>query len=411
MSPRTQHLKIKFLFSLMFFGISPLAVLGQCPNNPVLTPTIWHSSGVTATASSGTYTVIGNGKYLTGQQFENGYADLTTLVGNGQIIAQVTSITGNLGSDTVAGIFIRADNTQGADGGLLWIRGSSSSQYQFAARVADGNLNELESGSCTLPFWLRLQNSGGVLYPAVSTDGSTWTLRPVFDLTSEFGAGTTLAYGLMVWSGSSSLPTTAVFNNVCVNSAFSPYPTLTPTFTPTPTTTPTHTPTSTSTPSPTPTPTPTPTQTFTPTITPTPTNTPTITPTLTNTLSFTPTFFPTNSPTFTNTPTISPTSTNTPVLTYTPTPPPGVKVWPNPFTPQLSPNNVTHFLLPSGHGAGRLLIANLRRKLVYSLDFGAAADVQWDGKDNSGNVVPSGVFLYLLESDGTVRRGTVTVMR
>lgn len=45
------------------------------------------------------------------------------------------------------------------------------------------------------------------------------------------------------------------------------------------------------------------------------------------------------------------------------------------------------------------------------MDFAAGVDVQWDGKDNDGMVVLSGVYLYLLESDGTVRRGTVTVMR
>jgi hypothetical protein len=45
------------------------------------------------------------------------------------------------------------------------------------------------------------------------------------------------------------------------------------------------------------------------------------------------------------------------------------------------------------------------------LDFGAGTDVQWDAKDDSGAAVPSGVYLYLLEMDGSVRRGTITVMR
>jgi hypothetical protein len=122
-----------------------------------------------------------------------------------------------------------------------------------------------------------------------------------------------------------------------------------------------------------------------------------------------PTWTPTYAITLTPTPVMAGSLTPTP--TPTPTPPAGLKVWPNPFTPQLSPNQVTHFLLPAGHGGGRLLIASLTRNMVRSLDFGAGADVQWDGKDNNGNLVSSGLYLYLLESDGTVRRGTVTVMR
>lgn len=349
----------------------------QCPNNPALTPASWHSAGVTATYNSPTslYTVIGTGSDMFGQGVETGFADLTTFTGNGQIIAEVTNLTGNSAVNTGAGIFIRGDAGPGSDGGLLYVGSSSGTQYVFAARINDGPLTQLDSGSYFLPYWLRLQNSGNVLYPAFSTDDINWTLLPALDLTSdtEFSAGSTLDCGLFVWSGSNSQPTTAVFKNVCVNNAFTPYPTLTPVNTPNPTSTPTLAPT----------------LTFTRTYTPTITLTPTITPTPTITLSPTPTGSPTN----------------------TPTPPPGVRVWPNPFTPQLSSNNVTHFLLAVGHGSGRLLIADLRRRQVRSIDFAAGADIQWDGRDDGGSVLGGGVYLYLLESDGTVRRGTVTVMR
>jgi hypothetical protein len=77
----------------------------------------------------------------------------------------------------------------------------------------------------------------------------------------------------------------------------------------------------------------------------------------------------------------------------------------------LPTNNVTRFPLPSSHGSGHLLIADLKRRRVRSSDFSPGMEVQWDGKDDGGNVVASGVYLYLLETDGTVRRGTVTVMR
>ena len=372
--------KWKLIYCLGFGFLFPLFVRAQCPNNPVLDPIAWADGSGSATYSGGFYTISGTGNNSS-SQYETGYADLTTLAGNGQIQAEITSIKGNVGSDTAVGIFIRRDKSQGADGGLLWIGGSGNSQYQFDTRINNGSLTELQSGSCSLPYWLRLQNSGGVLYPAVSKNGSTWTLLPVFDLSSEFNASITLAYGLMVWSGSDSKPTTGVFSNVCVNNSFSAYPTLTPTATGTPT------------------PDPTPSR----TTNPTPTHTPVPTQTKTATFTATSTFTPTG--------TFASPSTHTPTPLPTSTPPAGIKVWPNPFTPLLPTNNVTHFLLPANHGAGRLLIADLKRKLVRSFDFEAFAGVQWDGKDNGGNVVSSGLYLYLLESDGTVRRGTVTVMR
>ncbi len=386
--------KLKLVFFLTLGFITPFFAWAQCPNNPALTPTAWAGAGVTANYSGGDYTVVGTGENEYGQDYETGYTDSITMVGDGQIQTEVTSITGYMNFDTSSGIFIRGGTNAGADGGLLWIGGSSSSQYQLAERINDQALTQIQSGSASLPYWLRLQNSGGILYPSISTNGSTWTSLPVLNLIgdSEFAAGSTLTYGLMVWSGSvsASQPTTAIFENVCVTS-ISPIPTYTPIQTITSTST------------------------FTPSFTSTLTPVQTFTPTSTFTSSFT--FSATNSPTITNTPTITPSPTNTlsPQPTETPTitatPPPGVKVWPNPFTPLLPTNTITHFFLPANHGAGQLLIADLKRKLVRSLDFGAVVDVQWDGKDNGGNVVPSGVYLYLLESSGTVQRGTITVMR
>jgi hypothetical protein len=372
-----ENSKLRLVCFLGLGWMTPLFAMAQCPNNPSLTPTVWHGGTPgNAAYAGGVYTVSGTGSYSNGQFFETGFADLTTLAGNGQIIAEVTAVSGNKDADEVAGIFIRGDTSSGADGGFLWIRGSSSSQYQFAARVNDGPLSELQSGTCSLPFWLRLQNSGDVLYPAVSTNGSTWTLLPALDMTSVFDPTDNLAYGLVVWSGSDSQPTTALFGNVCLNSSFTPYPTLTPGATQTPT------------------------PTFDSTVTSTTTSTP----------------IPTSTATFTATNSFTPTGTITPVApTPTPvptlTPPPGLKAWPDPFTPQLPSNSTTHFLLPPGHGAGKVMIADLNRKLIWSLGFGAGADVQWDGKDMGGRIVASGVYLYLLESDGQVRRGTVTVMR
>lgn len=370
----------KFVGFLGMVWATASLCLGQCPDNPIFTPTSWSDHNGSATSGS-PYTVVGQGSNSAGQFSESGYADLTTGVGNGQILAEVVAITGTMSTGSAAGIFIRSDVTPGSDGPLLWIDGPLSQFYQFDARINDGGLTEIQSDSCVLPYWLRLQNSGNVFYPSVSTNGSSWAALPALDLSSDprFSAGTTLAYGLFAWSGSNSGSTTAVFDNLCFNDSFTPYPTLTPAMTPT--------------------------STLTPNTTPTPSPTPTVSPSLTPTM--------TGSPLLTATWTPSPTLTDTPLTSNypTPTPTPGLKVWPNPFTPQLPSNNTAHFSLPSSHGSGSVLIADLWRRQVRSVHFQAGVDVQWDGRDNNGNIVTSGVYLYLLESDGGVSRGTVTVMR
>jgi|GEM_PF-2432485 len=370
---------LKRIAVLGLWGLMPWSAIAQCPNSPQLTPTNWSTGSGSAQVVSGLYTLQGTGDYFPSQSDEQGFADYLRMVGNGQIQARITGIAGFKDPDSVAGVFIRRGIGSGADGGLLWLQGPSLSTYKYAQRSGGGGLTEMQSGPVTLPRWVRLQNWNGILYPAVSSNGVSWVNLSSYDLSSDLDAGSTLSYGLMVWSGSSSQPTTVTFDNVCIRAITTPIPTYTPTRTPTALKTPTPTPTK--------------------TISSTPTPSGTYTPTPTKTVSLPLTHTPT--------PISLATSTPTPIPTF----PAGVKVGPNPFTPQLSTNSVTWFNLPSSHGPGRLMIADLRRHRVRSLDFGAGAAVQWDGKNEQGIVVPSGVYVYLLESDGSVSRGTVTVLR
>lgn len=411
-------------FSLFLLSVlAAPAVEAQCPV-PTLTPDSWGSSSGNFSAGSGLVTLSGTGQFATTQMFENAGTAYVTLAGDGQIQAQLQGVNGFVGTNTVAGIFIRGGTSAGGDGGLLWIRGPALTTTQFADRTNDAALTVLESKTVAAPpNWLQLQNRGLVLYPSVSTDGASWTPLPTpsFDLSgdSPYFAGNNLIYGLVVWSGSNSSPSTAVFGNVCVSSLPSFTPTSTPSFTLSPTAS--DTPTATSTRSATPTPTWTPSLTASSTASDSPTPTGTRTPTASP--SFTVTSTPSSSPTPTGTFTITPTPTATPSPTWTPapcgypgatctpSPTPGHFVWPDPFTPQLPTDHSAHFNLPPGHGAGQVVIADLRRRKIRSFDFSPGQDVQWDGRDDGGAIVSSGLYLYLLESDGTVRRGTVTVMR
>lgn len=360
------------LIILAWMGYIPSAH-SQCPNNPVLTPDTWGGASGGYSSSAGVYTLHGDGDYYDTQDYEQGEAAYRVLVGNGQIQARISSLAGSKGSDTGVGIYIRRGTSAGNDGAFLWLRGPSSSKVVFADRTSGGNLMIQRTGSSSIPSYLRLQNWNGIVYPAVSSNGVSWVDLNAYDLTADLGAGQTLTYGLMVWSGVNGSPTTATFGNVCVSVLTTPIPTYTPT------------------------------QMASPTVTPTSTRTPSRTPTPTPTASTA----PTSLFSATSTPSATPTRT----ITATATPPTGVGVWPNPFTPDLSTDRQAVFPLPLSHGAGQLLVIDLHRRSIRSIQFGAGAIVAWDGKNESGGTVPSGVYIYLLEADGTVKRGTVTVLR
>lgn len=207
-----------------------------------------------------------------------------------------------------------------------------------------------------------------------------------------------------------------------------PSPTFTPTATPTPTATNTPTPsataTSTGTPSWTPTPivstsdsptstftptltftpTPTPTEspTFTPSLSPTPTSSWTPTPTLTPTWTPTPIWTPTPSPTGTPSPTDSPTPTvPLPTPTFISTPACEIRVWPNPFQPARAVNGVLKIsCLPDGATVAFYTVSG---EWVRQLE-SAGALTTWDGRNQNGAPVSSGVYFYVIQKGGEVLR-------
>jgi hypothetical protein len=111
----------------------------------------------------------------------------------------------------------------------------------------------------------------------------------------------------------------------------------------------------------------------------------------------------------TRTPSPTPTAYTTPPATATGTPP--ARPYPDPFTPGNPPEDRVVFPLPSGHGAARLVIADISRRTIKESSFRTGEVVYWDGRDSQGRFVSSGVYIYLLAVDGRVRRGTVTSLR
>jgi hypothetical protein len=96
----------------------------------------------------------------------------------------------------------------------------------------------------------------------------------------------------------------------------------------------------------------------------------------------------------------------------TPTPAPAADTAaPNPFTPDQASNNLVLFSLPSSHEAGSLVLVDLKRRAARKIEFGAGSQVAWDGKNDKGEMVHGGVYVYVLRAGDLTRKGTVTVLR
>lgn len=216
-------------------------------------------------------------------------------------------------------------------------------------------------------------------------------------------------------------------------------PTVTSTDTPTgsPTPSPTETESSTATVTPTQTPTysPTSSPTFSPTASPTatPSTSPTATPTATPTASptVTPTSSPSISPTFTNSPTqtvtpihtatptysATPTNTHSPTATQTATPETQTATslaYPNPFWPTQGGQTHIDITLVSG-GTVSIQAFNLAGVLVRTISDeyypNGKFTFSWDGRNDSGQVVSTGMYFVLIQAPGISEQKLVGVLK
>lgn len=88
--------------------------------------------------------------------------------------------------------------------------------------------------------------------------------------------------------------------------------------------------------------------------------------------------------------------------------PDSVRAYPNPFRPGRGHSNVAISQLPSN---ATVKIYTLRGQLVRSLQAGAAGAVGWDGRNEEGEAVASGVYYGVAEGNGDTKTFKVVVQR
>ena len=192
-----------------------------------------------------------------------------------------------------------------------------------------------------------------------------------------------------------------------------------------------HDPSLSATPSPSPSISPSPTASATPTVSPSSTPTKTLSQTFSPTPSITQT--PSPSRTITLSPSASPTASFSPTLSQTftlsPTPsaspsvsPPLTPVaqaalkdaYPNPLRPLKGQSMKIPYQVP-GNGAVHLKLYNMAGEKVRTLVDGSPGNgsyvAQWDGRNDLGDLVASGLYLLVYESGGVVERSLVAVIK
>ena len=89
--------------------------------------------------------------------------------------------------------------------------------------------------------------------------------------------------------------------------------------------------------------------------------------------------------------------------------------YPNPFRPGAQTHTVLPFDLSRPSTSTRLSIFSVDGRLVRLLEMGSqlarSHTATWDGRNQAGKLVESGIYFYVLEADGTRRRRKMAVVR
>ena len=165
-----------------------------------------------ASHSAGVYTIKGSGTGIAGTSDQFRYV-YQTLSGDGSITVRLTSQSGTT-TASLAGVMIRETTATGSRFAGVWRRGSGNNNMRAVRRTSTGgSVTSTTSTSQTPPnCWVRITRTGSSFVMARSTNGTSWTTIN----TSSITMASEITVGILVTSGSNSVPDTDVFDNVTV---------------------------------------------------------------------------------------------------------------------------------------------------------------------------------------------------
>lgn len=172
------------------------------------------------TFANGSFTVNGAGAGISGTSdaFQFVYQ---TLTGDGSITARVSNIQGS--SNTQAGVMIRERLDGNSTDTFVYFQPNSATMYYRTSAGASNSSQSVSFVSSAYPYWVRMVRSGDVFAAYISSDGINWVQ---VGSSQALTMAETLSIGMAVSSESLSSLSAVTFDNVSVNSAIAPAPTI-----------------------------------------------------------------------------------------------------------------------------------------------------------------------------------------
>jgi hypothetical protein len=87
-----------------------------------------------------------------------------------------------------------------------------------------------------------------------------------------------------------------------------------------------------------------------------------------------------------------------------------ISVGPNPFTPTKFPYNKVGFTIRAEEEVS-LKIFDISGVLIKSQSFTPGENVEWDGKDDKGNIVEGGIYIWQIKVGSKIYNGSIVVVR
>lgn len=201
---------------------TPSTPSGTPSSNPPAAPSItgalpahWIGQDIGSTGhqgyshyNNGYLEVVGAGADIQGNS-DGFHSDYTTLSGNGQVVAQIDSLT-DTDSWAKGGVMIR-DGT-GANAKMVSLTVSPNGTADFATRSSTGGTVSNTDTSGKAGDYVKLVRSGSTITGYLSTNGSNWTQVGSTSISMD----SNLDFGLAVTSHDYGKLSTGIFSNIAV---------------------------------------------------------------------------------------------------------------------------------------------------------------------------------------------------